>query len=718
MEKGQYASAAIEFRNAIRLDPRSADSYYKLSQADMELHDWQGAYESLKKTIEIDPNHLNARLDRGRLYIATVHTEQAKQEAEDVLRKDPNNVGGYELLAAALIAQRKWDDALRAYSKLAELSPDKATPYLSMASINITLQRFKEAEEQLKKAIALDPKSEKGYVELANLYRVQKKLPEAQEALQAGIQNVPAAPQCYIDLADMLSDAGNGSGAEATLEKLRSRLPNSSEAAITIGEFYLRKNQSAKAIAEYRRGLSANSGNIDLQKRLEELYIMSGQTEQAAALDSQLMSHAPQDPLVNVLHGRLLLAQGKKQEAVIALQNAVKIAPHNAMAHTYLALAYWQNGAPSQAISELQLARKTLPNSPLLLRSLVQLTLSENRTSEAQRYAHELVQANPTNVNDRLLEGSISLRAGLLQQAREQFVVASRMAPNDASVHLHLAFANVREAKWADAEKEFDLAARLDPANPVIISAYADMLVSRGQAKRAIARAQQFVNENPGNARGHMVLGILQFDSQNRSAAQAEFERAIQLDPEYVQGYLQAGGKAQEKVSSDPAAAGGQKPVDPAKSEPIITLVGNFYLQNNDLETARKYYARALEVNPESQTANANMAWVNAQEAKDLDVALNMAQKAKSMAPGDARINDILAWVLFKRGNYSEAVPLLEECVKKDPDSAQFRYHLGLALIADGKKENGKAQLQAALRTDKLRPPEKEQAQQALTQAN
>jgi len=714
MKKGQYASAAIEFRNAIRLDPRAADSYYQLSQADMELHDWQGAYLSLQKTIEIDPNHLKARLDRGRLYIATLHYDQAQKEAEDVLQRDPKNVGGYELLSAALVAQQKSEEALKAYAKLAELSPDAANAYLSMALVEINLQRFKDAEEHLKKAIATDPKSAKAYTELANLYRLEKKLPEAEQALRAGIQNVPEAPQPYIDLANMLSDAGNATEAEAVLEKLRNQLPKSPEGAIAIGEFYLRKNDSAKAIAEYRRGLSASSNNIDLEKRLEELYIMSNQADQAASLDSQLMSRAPQDPLVNILHGRVLLAQGKKQEAIIALQNALKNAPNNAMAHTYLALAHWQNDAPSQAISELQLARKTSPHSPLILRSLVQLSLSQNRISEAHLYAQQLVQVSPMNVNDRLLLGSICLREGVPQQAREQFVAAARLAPDQANVHLHLGLLDAREMKWADAEKEFDLAARIDPANPVVISAYADMLVSRGQTKKAIARVQQFVNDNPGSARGHMVLGILQFDSQNSSAAQAEFERAIQIDPAFVQGYLQAGGNNLEKNSTEPAIEHDQKA---SKSAAIITLVGNFYLQKDDMETARKYYARALEVDPDSQAANANMAWVDAQQGKDLDVALNMAKKAKSRAPGDPAISDILAWVLFKRGSYSEAIPLLEEAVKKNPDSAQFRYHLGLALIADGKKAQGKAELQAALRIDKLRPADKEQAKQTLAQA-
>jgi len=61
---------------------------------------------------------------------------------------------------------------------------------------------------------------------------------------------------------------------------------------------------------------------------------------------------------------------------------------------------------------------------------------------------------------------------------------------------------------------------------------------------------------------------------------------------------------------------------------------------------------------------------------------------------------------------------LLEEAVKKAPASAEYRYHLGMTLVAAGQKEKGKGQLQAALQTKQLKPNDAEQARQALAQAN
>jgi tetratricopeptide (TPR) repeat protein len=719
MKKGQYGDASVEFRNALRLDPRFVEAYYQLAQADLAQRDWQGAYASLEKAIELDPGRLDARLDRGRLYLAARQFDNAEEEANAILQKEPKNVGAYQILGAAMMGQRQPDRALESFSKITELRPNDASAYVNIALVEISMRRFNDAEENLRKAVATDPKSLQANIDLSNLYRLQNRLPEAQAVLQTGIQNNPDAPQLYVDLANMLSNAGKSADATATLDKLRNQMPKSSQAAIAIGDYYAERREIAKAIAEYQRGLSISAGNLDIEKRTEELFLDSNRTDEASKLDGQLTKQAPKDVLVNINHGRLLLAQGKQQAALIGLQNAVKNAPDSAPAHYYLGIVYWQTGSLGQASSEFQEAMKVSPGFPLALRGLAQLSLAQNRLPEAQFYAQELVQQFPADVNDRMLFGEIFLREGRTPPAEEQFLAASRLAPNQPAVDLNLGRVYYAEKKWTQAEKEFETAVSLDPSNPALLAAYADFLVGRQQAPKAIALAQQFVGAHPDNAQGHVILGALQFDSKNTSAAQVEFERAIQIDPKNVQGYLRMGGVYREMNQTDAAMGQYQKALDlQPGSARLITFVGNLYLEKNDLETARKYYARALEADPNFAVANANMAWIDAQEGKDLDVALGMAQKAKSLMPEVATISDTLAWVMYKRGDYSGAIPLLEECVKKTPDSAQFRYHLGLALMAAGQKEPSRTQLQAALQLNKLGPADREQAQHALGQPN
>jgi tetratricopeptide (TPR) repeat protein len=148
------------------------------------------------------------------------------------------------------------------------------------------------------------------------------------------------------------------------------------------------------------------------------------------------------------------------------------------------------------------------------------------------------------------------------------------------------------------------------------------------------------------------------------------------------------------------------------------TMIGNLYLEKNDLEAARKYYTQALASDPNFAAAIANTAWVDAQEGKDLDVALSMAQKAKSLEPETPSITDTLAWVMYKRGNYASAMPLLKEAVQKSPDSAEYHYHLGMNLVASGQKVTGKKELEEALRLKPDSASQQQQVREALAQLN
>jgi tetratricopeptide (TPR) repeat protein len=727
MKKQQYASAAIEFRNALKIDPRFVDAYYQLAQADLAEHDWPAAYAALEKAIELDPSRIDARLDRGRLYLAARDFQgvrgggfkKAEDEANFVLTQDPTNAGAYQLLGATLISQQKPEQALAAFSKVTELLPNDAGAYMNMALVEITLHRQPEAEQHFQKAVQVDPKSVKANIDLANFYQLEGKLPQAEQVLQAAIQASPDGTLLYVDWASMLSNAGKTTDAEGVLDRLRSQLPKSSDAAIAIAGYYVQRKNIEKAVAEYRRSLSIAPNNLEIEKRLEELYLDSNQADQAAQMDTQLSKQAPKDVFVRINHGRLLMAQGKAQDAVTDLQKTVKDAADSAQGHYYLGMAHWQSGSLPQANSELQEALHRSPGLPSALQSLARLSLAQGDTTGAQTYAQELVQKFPSDVNDRLILSGVYMREAQYRLAEDQLMTAKRLAPNQAAVHLDIGQLYAVQKKWAEADKELDAAAQLDPANASILAPYADFLVARQQTPKAIARVQQFVNANPNNTQGHLMMGALQFQAKDNDAARAEFERANQINPKDVQPYLKLGQLYQTQKQTDAAIAQYQKALElQPRFASLCAMIGNQYLEKDDLKTARQYYQKALDIDPNFTVANANMAWVDAQEGKDLDVALGMAQKAKSQAPELPSITDTLAWVMFKKGNYSGAIPLLQECVQKVPDSAEYHYHLGVVLVAAGQKDKGKSQLQAALQMKQLKDADAQQARQTLLQAN
>ncbi|MGH9701701.1 MAG: tetratricopeptide repeat protein, partial [Candidatus Acidiferrales bacterium] len=84
-QQGKYREAAIQYENAIQIDPYFADAHYQLAQCLLKLKDWSGAYGELSRTVEIDPTNWNAQLDLGGLLVAGGRIPEAREHAETVL---------------------------------------------------------------------------------------------------------------------------------------------------------------------------------------------------------------------------------------------------------------------------------------------------------------------------------------------------------------------------------------------------------------------------------------------------------------------------------------------------------------------------------------------------------------------------------------------------------------------------------------------------------
>jgi tetratricopeptide (TPR) repeat protein len=379
-------------------------------------------------------------------------------------------------------------------------------------------------------------------------------------------------------------------------------------------------------------------------------------------------------------------------------------------------MAHWQNGELGQATTALQDALKVSSGFSLALQQLVRLSLAQNNTLNAQTYAQELVQKYPADPTNRELLAGVLGREGQIAQAEAQDLVAKQLAPSDPMAHIDLGMVYSAEKKWPEAQKEFESALELDPHNATALSQLTNFLSSRNEAPQALARIQQYVAANPNDENGQIILGLVNFQQKSYPAAETAFQRAVQLAPQKPAAYLQLGKTYQAEGKNDLAIGTYQQALAlQPRFAGLSTMLGNLYLDKGDLSTAQKYYSEALASDPNFAVANANMAWVDAQQNKNLDVALSMAQKAKSEMPEVPSITDTLGWVLYKKGNYSGAIPLFEECVRKSPDSAEFHYHFGMTLLASGQRSKAKDQIEAALR-GKLANDDAKEAHQALAQ--
>jgi Flp pilus assembly protein TadD len=138
---------------------------------------------------------------------------------------------------------------------------------------------------------------------------------------------------------------------------------------------------------------------------------------------------------------------------------------------------------------------------------------------------------------------------------------------------------------------------------------------------------------------------------------------------------------------------------DPGQSTPHM-LLGMLLESKGDAERAEKHYRSALEADPKLAPAANNLAYLLADQNRELNEALDLAQRAKHSDPEDPVISDTLGFVYYKKGLFDYAIEELTAASEALPDNAVVRYHLGMAYYKKGDRDRAAQELEKALSLD------------------
>ena len=81
-EKGQYSEAAIEFVNALQIDPNYAQAHYQLAETYLKTQQPTRAYQEFVRTVELQPENYSARIDMAGLLIANRELQPAREQTK------------------------------------------------------------------------------------------------------------------------------------------------------------------------------------------------------------------------------------------------------------------------------------------------------------------------------------------------------------------------------------------------------------------------------------------------------------------------------------------------------------------------------------------------------------------------------------------------------------------------------------------------------------
>ena len=97
-------------------------------------------------------------------------------------------------------------------------------------------------------------------------------------------------------------------------------------------------------------------------------------------------------------------------------------------------------------------------------------------------------------------------------------------------------------------------------------------------------------------------------------------------------------------------------------------------MANQQEIVAANHYEQVISRQPNNIAALNNLAWLLREENPTR--AIEMAGRARDLAPDNAAVLDTYGWILHLTGNHAEAKEVIERALALAPDNAEIRSHL------------------------------------------
>jgi cellulose synthase operon protein C len=699
-EKAKYREAAIQYSNAIQVDPRFAQAHYHLALAFLKIGEESRAYQELNRTLELQPENYEARIDITNLLIAAKYFKEAQEHLDILLSKQPNNPSVHMALANLKNRQGDLPGALAEMQKAIALAPNRSDAYLNYAIMQTQAQQFDAAEANFKKAIALDSKAMSAQLALGGFYQSRGRLPEAEEQFKHAITVDPKDPDPRSALARLYMMEGNKSEAESFLEQTKKDLSDNPTGYRMLGDFYFAVGDLDKAVAEYGSIYHDHPRDLQGKKNYIQLLILKNRLDEARKLNDEILKANSQDNEALIYRGQIQLRDGHVQGAVASLQAALKSDPDNGVAHYHLGLAYDQLGDLSQAETEWRDAVRLKPDLMEAQRALAAVSIRKGDWDALNQIATTIIQAQPMVPDGYGLRSVADLNLKQYTRAEQDINKAIEVAPQNPIGYIQMGNLRQLQKQYAESEKSYLKALDIDPSNSDALNGLMTVYIAQKLPDKAVAAANAQIAKVPNRSAFYDLLGTALFNTKkDYKGAEAALRKAAELDKKNSDALLKLGQVFAAEGSLDQAISTYQQSVKDNPGEiSFYILLGEMYDAKHDWDTAKGMYQKALQIQPDNPLASNNLAYVMLQQGGNVDVALSMAQTARRLMPDSPNAADTLGWAYYKKGLYPTAIDLFKEALKKSPNDPTFHYHLGLAYQAADQPSLAKEHLQQVLK--------------------
>ena len=352
-----YDRAAETFQKCINMDKSVPVLYFELGKSYIKLKNHEAAEKALKMAVEKDPDNEWFLDELYGFYARQNKLDKAIATVKQLVRFHPDYK---EDLALLYVRIKKYDDALaildaldadfgvsvnrdmmrnRIYeatnrkgdqiknleNRVAD-NPEKEANYLALIFRYSENNNKKKAFETAKELLKINPESQLVHLALYKFYLDDKNAEKAIESMKTVIKSTQIKPDAKVKvLSDFVNFVKDNPEYESDLVEATSMVAdtNDSKTVTELGQYYLAKNDKAKALENFEAALELEPNNFKVLQSTLLLYTDLKKYDLAKVKSGEALELYPSQPLLYLIHGVALNALNEPKDALESLETGL-----------------------------------------------------------------------------------------------------------------------------------------------------------------------------------------------------------------------------------------------------------------------------------------------------------------------------------------------------------------------------------------------------------
>jgi tetratricopeptide (TPR) repeat protein len=523
---------------------------------------------------------------------------------------------------------------------------------------------------------------------------------------------MPKDPLLRGALVDFLTANRGRDAAAAELRRMITAEPDNAELKFALANFFVQGKEPAKA-EEILEGIIKTEGTgpsgLTARTRLAATRMMSGDPATAEKLVGEVIEKSPRDTDALILRGNLRLAKGDAKGAIEDLRAASRDMPNSRSILQALGRAHLKNSEPSLAEESFRRAVEIDPNDVAARSDLINLLEQSGRGAEATRMVREMGQQFPKNA---LVQGAV-LRAGLAahdyDMANSAVKAVDALPGEGARAKAFAGFVAEAQGHADEALALYRAALDLSPQIPEALERSTRLLTARKRVPDAIKLLDEIAAKAPGYAVPLALKGEAILAERDFPHAEEAFRAAIARAPRW---WLPQRGLAYATLGRGDTAGAIRALQDSASKVDegwrLQAAAAQLLELSGHPDEAIASYDKAIAgagAGADATGAANNLAMLlvtHRSDSESLKRALHLTENLAGTT--NPLVLDTYAWVRFKNGDLTSALPALERAAGQAPSVPVISYHLGVVQEAAGTPDKALASLRAAVRSGQSFP--------------